>query len=149
MGVYLGICFGLIAAVAISFLVDVVANAFGGPEAETSVPGRLEGRRRPGPLLPLGLGGADHEGRLPARHPLRRVRPAGPRRASARDRHLELIGRIDAVGQAGFIDALAILLPAFVLEELQGWRTARIARSGSAVVRTRHGRQAQQNAFLV
>ena len=37
VGVYMGICFGLIAAVAISFLIDTVVNAMGGADGKTSV----------------------------------------------------------------------------------------------------------------
>ena len=150
VGVYLGICFGLIAAVAISFLVDVVANAFGGPEAETSVYLGVSKAVVALVLCYLSVSVVlttkdDFRLVIPYVEFARQVRGVRP---LVIDTSSLIDGRIDAVGQAGFIDA-PILLPAFVLEELQ-----RLADSEDRQKRLRGRRgldmvaKLQQNAFL-
>ena len=111
----LGICRS-IAAVAISFLVDVVANAFGGPEAETSVYLGVSKAVVALVLCYLSVSVVlttkdDFRLVIPYVEFARQVRGVRP---LVIDTSSLIDGRIDAVGQAGFIDA-PILLPAFVL----------------------------------
>ncbi len=153
VGVYLGICFGLIAAVAIGFLIDVVAKALGGDRTDSGTV-----------LVYLGISKAalalvlcylsvsvvlttkdDFRLVIPYVEFARQVRGVRPLLI---DTSALIDGRIDAVGQAGFVDA-PILIPEFVLEELQ-----RLADSGDRQKRIRGRRgldivtQLQQNPFL-
>ena len=121
VGVYLGICFGLIAAVAIGFLLDVVVKALAGDE-ETAVSVYLGVAKAALALVLCYLSVSvvlttkdDFRLVIPYVEFARQMRGVRP---LAIDTSVLIDGRIDSVGQAGFVDA-PILIPTFVLEELQ------------------------------
>ena len=123
VGVYLGICFGLIAAVAIGFLIDVVAKALGGDQTNSGTVTVYLGISKAALALVLCYLSVsvvlttkdDFRLVIPYVEFARQVRGVGPLLI---DTSALIDGRIDAVGQAGFLDA-PILIPTFVLEELQ------------------------------
>ncbi len=150
VGVYLGICFGLIAAVAIGSLIDVVARALGADDGV--VPVYLGVSKA---ALALVLCYLSVSVVLTTKDDFRLVIPyvefarqARGVRAIVVDTSALIDGRIDSVGQAGFIDA-PIIIPGFVLEELQ-----RLADSDDRQRRFRGRRgldmvaRLQQNPFL-
>lgn len=121
VGVYLGICFGLIAAVAIGFLLDVVVKALAGEE-ESAVSVYLGVAKAALALVLCYLSVSvvlttkdDFRLVIPYVEFARQMRGVRP---LAIDTSVLIDGRIDSVGQAGFIEA-PILIPTFVLEELQ------------------------------
>ena len=120
VGIYLGICFGLIGAVALGGLIDVVAKAWELQEGP--------------PLLYLGLAKVivgivlcylsvsvvmttkdDFRLVIPYVEFSRQVRGIRPMLV---DTSTLIDGRIDELGNSGFIDA-PLLVPQFVLDELQ------------------------------
>ena len=120
VGVYMGICFGLIAAVAVSFLIDTVANAMGGADGKTSVYLGVSKAVLALVICYLSVSVVlttkdDFRIVLPYVEFARQVRGIRPMLV---DTATLVDGRIDSLGQAGFIDA-PILIPEFVLEELQ------------------------------
>ena len=150
VGVYLGICFGLIAAIAIGSLVDVVARALGADDG--SVPVYLGVSKA---ALALVLCYLSVSVVLTTKDDFRLVIPyvefarqARGVRAMLVDTSALIDGRIDSVGQAGFIDA-PVIIPGFVLEELQ-----RLADSDDRQRRFRGRRgldmvaRLQQNPYL-
>jgi uncharacterized protein YacL len=150
VGVYMGICFGLVAAVAISFLIDTVANAMGGAEGESSVYLGVSKAVLALVICYLSVSVVlttkdDFRIVLPYVEFARQVRGIRPMLV---DTATLVDGRIDNLGQAGFIDA-PILIPEFVLEELQALsdsldRQKRIrGRRGLDIVS-----KMQQNPFL-
>lgn len=153
VGVYLGICFGLIAAVAIGFLIDVVAKALGGDQTDQGAMTVYLGISKAALALILCYLSVsvvlttkdDFRLVIPYVEFARQVRGVRPLLV---DTSALIDGRIDAVGQAGFVDA-PILIPEFVLEELQ-----RLADSSDRQKRIRGRRgldtvtQLQQNPFL-
>ena len=150
VGVYMGICFGLIAAVAISFLIDTVVNAMGGADGKTSVYLGVSKAVLALVICYLSVSVVlttkdDFRVVLPYVEFARQVRGIRP---MLLDTATLVDGRIDSLGQAGFIDA-PILIPEFVLEELQALsdsldRQKRLrGRRGLDIVA-----KMQQNAFL-
>ncbi len=150
VGVYLGICFGLIAAIAVGSLVDVVARALGADDG--SVPVYLGVSKA---ALALILCYLSVSVVLTTKDDFRLVIPyvefarqARGIRAMLVDTSALIDGRIDSVGQAGFIDA-PVIIPGFVLEELQ-----RLADSDDRQRRFRGRRgldmvaRLQQNPYL-
>jgi uncharacterized protein YacL len=150
VGVYLGICFGLIAAVAIGSLVDVGARALGADDG--AVPVYLGVSKA---ALALILCYLSVSVVLTTKDDFRLVIPyvefarqARGVRAMVVDTSALIDGRIDSVGQAGFIDA-PVIIPGFVLEELQ-----RLADSDDRQRRFRGRRgldmvaRLQQNPFI-
>ena len=120
VGVYMGICFGLIAAVAVSYLIDTVANAMGGADEKTSVYLGVSKAVLALVICYLSVSVVlttkdDFRIVLPYVEFARQVRGIRPMLV---DTATLVDGRIDSLGQAGFIDA-PILIPEFVLEELQ------------------------------
>lgn len=122
VGVYLGICFGLISAVAIGALIDVIANALGVADAERPVPILLAVSKAAIALIICYLSVSvvlttkdDFRLVIPYVEFARQVRGVRPLLI---DTSAIIDGRIDEVGRSGFIDA-PILITAFVLEELQ------------------------------
>ena len=150
VGVYLGLCFGLLAAVAIGFLLDVVANALGSGEGSVSIYLGISKAALALILCYLSVSVVlttkdDFRLVIPYVEFARQVRGTRPLLI---DTSALIDGRIDAVGQAGFVDA-PILIPNFVLEELQ-----RLADSDDRQKRLRGRRgldmvsRVQQNPFL-
>lgn len=120
VGVYLGICFGLIAAVAIGSLIDVVARALEADEGQISIYLAVSKA-----VLALVLCYLSVSVVLTTKEDFRLVIPYVEFARQLRgvrpllvDTSALIDGRIDAVGLAGFVDA-PILIPTFVLEELQ------------------------------
>ncbi|MAC75732.1 MAG: hypothetical protein CMJ22_09160 [Phycisphaerae bacterium] len=150
VGVYLGICFGLLAAVAVSFLIDVVANAMGGIESTTSIYLGVSKATLALVFCYLSVSVVlttkdDFRVVLPYVEFARQVRGIRPLLV---DTSSLVDGRIEDVGRAGFIDA-PILIAEFVLEELQ-----RLSDSNDRQKRLRGRRgldvvtNMQQNPFL-
>ena len=150
VGVYLGLCFGLLAAVAIGFLLDVVANALGSSDGSRSVYLGISKAALALILCYLSVSVVlttkdDFRLVIPYVEFARQVRGTRPLLI---DTSALIDGRIDAVGQAGFVDA-PILIPNFVLEELQ-----QLADSDDRQKRLRGRRgldmvsRVQQNPFL-
>ncbi len=150
VGVYLGLCFGLLAAVAIGFLLDVVANALGSADGSASVYLGISKAALALILCYLSVSVVlttkdDFRLVIPYVEFARQVRGTRPLLI---DTSALIDGRIDAVGQAGFVDA-PILIPNFVLEELQ-----QLADSDDRQKRLRGRRgldmvsRVQQNPFL-
>jgi uncharacterized protein YacL len=150
VGVYLGICFGLLAAVAIGSLVDVVARALSPDDDVVSVYLGVSKAALALILCYLSVSVV-----LTTKDDFRLVIPyvefarqARGVRAMVVDTSALIDGRIDSVGQAGFIDA-PVIIPGFVLEELQ-----RLADSDDRQRRFRGRRgldmvtRLQQNPFL-
>ena len=150
VGIYLGICFGLIGAVALGGLIDVVASAWELQEGP--------------PLLYLGLAKVvigivlcylsvsvvlttkdDFRLVLPYVEFARQVRGIRP---MLMDTSTLIDGRIDDLGHAGFIDA-PLIVPQFVIDELQ---TLADSSDKSKRARGRRGldlvAKVQQNPFL-
>ena len=150
VGIYLGICFGLIGAVALGGLIDVVASAWELQEGP--------------PLLYLGLAKVvigivlcylsvsvvlttkdDFRLVLPYVEFARQVRGIRP---MLMDTSTLIDGRIDDLGHAGFIDA-PLIVPQFVIDELQS-----LADSSDKTKRARGRRgldlvaKLQQNPYL-
>ncbi|MCH2162593.1 MAG: hypothetical protein MK085_12070 [Phycisphaerales bacterium] len=150
VGIYLGICFGLIGAVALGGLIDVVASAWELQEGP--------------PLLYLGLAKViigivlcylsvsvvlttkdDFRLVLPYVEFARQVRGIRP---MLMDTSSLIDGRIDDLGHAGFIDA-PLIVPQFVIDEMQT-----LADSSDKTKRGRGRRgldllaKLQQNPFL-
>ena len=128
VGVYLGICFGLIAAIAVGFLLDVVVQALnassedGGAGQDAAVSIYLGVSKAALALVLCYLSVSvvlttkdDFRLVIPYVEFARQVRGVRPLLI---DTSVLIDGRIDSVGQAGFVDA-PILIPTFVLEELQ------------------------------
>lgn len=120
VGVYLGVCFGLLAAIAIGSLIDVVARALGADSGQTSVYLAVSKASLALILCYLSVSVVlttkdDFRLVIPYVEFARQVRGVRPLLV---DTSALIDGRIDAVGQAGFVDA-PVLVPAFVLEELQ------------------------------
>lgn len=122
VGVYLGICFGLIAAVAIGVLIDVIANALGVTDAARPVPILLAVAKAAIALIICYLSVSvvlttkdDFRLVIPYVEFARQVRGVRPLLV---DTSALIDGRIDDVGRSGFIDA-PIIIASFVLEELQ------------------------------
>jgi uncharacterized protein YacL len=150
VGVYLGICFGLLAAVAIGSLVDVVARALSPDDDVVSVYLGVSKAALALILCYLSVSVV-----LTTKDDFRLVIPYVEFARQARgvrtmvvDTSALIDGRIDSVGQAGFIDA-PVIIPGFVLEELQ-----RLADSDDRQRRFRGRRgldmvtRLQQNPFL-
>ena len=152
VGVYLGICFGLIAAVAIGALIDVIANALGAVDGDGPVPILLAVSKATIALIICYLSVSvvlttkdDFRLVIPYVEFSRQVRGVRPLLI---DTSTLIDGRIDDVGRSGFIDA-PILISSFVLEELQ-----RLADSDDRQKRFRGRRglelvaKLQQNPYL-
>ena len=122
VGVYLGVCFGLIAAIAVGFLLDVVAQALAGDAGQVTGSVYLGVSKAALALVLCYLSVSvvlttkdDFRLVIPYVEFARQVRGVRPLLI---DTSVLIDGRIDSVGQAGFVDA-PILIPTFVLEELQ------------------------------
>ncbi|MBC03951.1 MAG: PIN/TRAM domain-containing protein [Phycisphaerae bacterium] len=123
VGVYLGVCFGLIAAIAVGFLLDVVAQALAGADGRDAVGSVYLGVTKA--VLALVLCYLSVSVVLTTKDDFRLVIPYVEFARQVRgvrplliDTSVLIDGRIDSVGQAGFVDA-PILITTFVLEELQ------------------------------
>ncbi len=122
VGVYLGICFGLISAVAIGALIDVISNALGIADAQGPTPILLAVSKATIALIICYFSVSvvlttkdDFRLVIPYVEFARQVRGVRPLLV---DTSALIDGRIDEVGRSGFIDA-PILITSFVLEELQ------------------------------